>query len=118
MLLGTSIKKAYSEETQQIAKVELPESNAGYKRDFERVFDYVGLDYKTKRKPQVDEYMYEYYLQTTCYAQMFEEVTGQKINQVVILVSSEKNTRQEFIKPCDEYVEPMNERIEKYYLNN
>lgn len=76
------------------------------------------IDYKTKRKPQVDEYMYEYYLQTTCYAQMFEEVTGQKINQVVILVSSEKNTRQEFIKSCDDYVEPMNERIEKYYLNN
>jgi ATP-dependent exoDNAse (exonuclease V) beta subunit len=76
------------------------------------------IDYKTKRKPQIDNYMYEYYLQTTCYAQMFEEVTGRKINQIVILVSSEKNTRQEFIKTCDEYVLPMNERIEKYYLNN
>jgi ATP-dependent exoDNAse (exonuclease V) beta subunit len=76
------------------------------------------IDYKTKRKPQVDEYMYEYYLQTTCYAQMFEEVTGQKINQIVILVSSEKNTRQEFIKTCDDYVGPMIERVEKYYLNN
>ena len=76
------------------------------------------IDYKTKRKPQIDEYMYEYYLQTTCYAQMFQEVTGEKINQIVILVSSEKNSRQEFIKTCDEYVEPMNQRIEKYYLNN
>ena len=76
------------------------------------------IDYKTKRKPQIDDYMYEYYLQTTCYAQMFEEVTGHKINQIVILVSSEKNTRQEFIKTCDDYIQPMNERIEKYYLNN
>lgn len=76
------------------------------------------IDYKTKRKPQIDDYMYEYYLQTTCYAQMFQEVTGQKINQIVILVSSEKNTRQEFIKTCDDYIEPMQERIEKYYLNN
>ena len=76
------------------------------------------IDYKTKRKPQIDDYMYEYYLQTTCYAQMFHEVTGQKINQIVILVSSEKNTRQEFIKTCDAYVEPMRERIENYYLNN
>ena len=49
---------------------------------------------------------------------MFEEVTGQKINQVVILVSSEKNTRQEFIKTCDDYVEPMMKRVEKYYLDN
>jgi len=76
------------------------------------------IDYKTKRKPQIDDYMYEYYLQTTCYAQMFHEVTGEKINQIVILVSSEKNSRQEFIKTCDDYVEPMNQRIEKYYLNN
>ena len=49
---------------------------------------------------------------------MFHEVTGQKINQVVILVSSKKNTRQEFVKSCDEYIKPMAERIEKYYLNN
>jgi len=76
------------------------------------------IDYKTKRNPQLDDYMYEYYLQTTCYAQMFHEVTGQKINQIVILVSSEKNTRQEFIKTCDDYIEPMKERIENYYLNN
>ncbi len=40
----------YSEESRMITKVELPESNAGYKKDFERVFDYVGLDYKTKKK--------------------------------------------------------------------
>jgi genome maintenance exonuclease 1 len=76
------------------------------------------IDYKTKRKPQIDQYMYEYYLQTTCYAQMFQEVTGVKINQIVILVSSEKNSRQEFIKTCNDYVEPMTQRIEKYYLNN
>jgi genome maintenance exonuclease 1 len=76
------------------------------------------IDYKTKRKPQIDDYMYEYYLQTTCYAQMFQEVTGKKINQIVILVSSEKNSRQEFIKTCDDYIVSLNERIEKYYLNN
>lgn len=76
------------------------------------------IDYKTKRKPQIDEYMYEYYLQATCYAHMFKEATGQKINQLVILVSSEKNTRQEFIKTCDDYVEPMRKRVEKYHLNN
>ncbi len=76
------------------------------------------IDYKTKRKPQMDEYLYEYYLQTTCYAQMFQEITGEKINQIVILVSSEKNTRQEFLKTCDDYLEPLNERIKKYYLNS
>ena len=76
------------------------------------------IDYKTKRKPQIDDYMYEYYLQTTCYSQMFQEVTGEKIHQVVILVSSEKNTRQEFIKTCDDYLDSVTERIDNYYLNN
>ena len=76
------------------------------------------IDYKTKRKPQIDEYMYEYYIQTACYAQMFKEITGTDIPQIVILVSSEKNTRQEFIKPCDVYVEPMLERLDQYYLND
>lgn len=75
------------------------------------------IDYKTKRKPQIDDFMCEYYLQTTCYAQMFQEVTGKKIDQVVILVSSEKNTRQEFIKSCDDFIQPMIERINQYYVN-
>ena len=35
------------------------------------------IDYKTKRKTSGRRYMYEY-LQTTCYAQMFEE-TGQEL---------------------------------------
>ena len=73
------------------------------------------IDYKTKRKPQEDRFMYEYYLQTTCYAQMFRAITGTEIKQVVILVSSEKNTRQEFVKNCSEYIEPMWERIKEYY---
>ncbi len=76
------------------------------------------IDYKTKRKPQKDEYMYEYYLQTVCYAQMFQEITGVAIPQVVILVSSEKNTRQEFIQTCDMYLEPLQQRLDQYYLNN
>lgn len=76
------------------------------------------IDYKTKRRPQIDEYMHEYYLQTACYAQMFHEITGIDISQVVILVSSETNTRQEFIKAYDVYAEPMLQRIEKYYLND
>ena len=73
------------------------------------------IDYKTKRKPQIDDYMYEYYVQTTCYAKMFEESTGTKIDQVVILVSSEKNTRQEFIKSCDDYIDPLMARLDEYY---
>ena len=40
----------YSGESQRIATIDLPESNAGFGNDFKRVFDYVGLDYKSQKK--------------------------------------------------------------------
>ncbi len=40
----------YAGETEKIATTELPEPNAGYGKDFKQVFDYVGLDYKSKKK--------------------------------------------------------------------
>lgn len=40
----------HSGESHQMATAELPESNAGFGRDFKEVFDYVGLEYKAKRK--------------------------------------------------------------------
>ncbi len=75
------------------------------------------IDYKTKRKHQINSYLTDYYIQTTCYAQMFEEVTGQKIEQIVILVSTEKNERQEFIKQCSDYTGLLEERVNEYYKN-
>ena len=40
----------YSEEEKAIVKADLPEFNAGYKGDFEKVMRYAGLDYKAKDK--------------------------------------------------------------------
>ena len=85
------------------------------------IADYGGvlsvIDYKTKRTPQRDEYLSEYYAQTACYAEMFKEITGMAVDQLVILVSSEKNTRQEFVKPAGEYRGVMLGRIDRYYMN-
>ena len=55
------------------------------------------IDYKTKRSKQKKEWMHDYFIQTTAYAKMWEELTGQPIEQLVILVSSEQNTMQEFV---------------------
>jgi genome maintenance exonuclease 1 len=46
---------------------------------------------------------------------MFKELTGIKVEQIVILVSSEKNTRMEFIKNPDDYLELLEQRIDQYY---
>lgn len=73
------------------------------------------IDYKTKRTPQKGEWLTDYFIQTTAYAKMYEELTSHKVKQLVILVSSEKNTKQEFIKKVDDYVNPFMARLNQFY---
>lgn len=75
------------------------------------------IDYKTKRKDQPIAYLNDYFLQSTAYSIMWEELTGIKISQIVILVSSRKGQLKEFIVKPDDYVSPLMERLEKYYNN-
>lgn len=76
------------------------------------------IDYKTKRKPQKAEWMTDYFIQGTAYAQMFTELTGLNIEQIVILVSVENGISQEFIESPIKYVNQLEERITQYnYLN-
>lgn len=46
-ILSDEIKK---EDAPRLASNDLPEANAGFSPDFKQVFDYVGLDYKEKKK--------------------------------------------------------------------
>ncbi len=73
------------------------------------------IDYKTKRSNQKEEWLTDYFIQATSYGVMFKELTGIKVEQIVILVSSEKNTRMEFIKNPDDYLELLEQRIDQYY---
>lgn len=76
------------------------------------------IDYKTKRSDQREEWLTDHFIQATSYAVMFKELTGIAIDQVVILVSSEKNTRMEFVKNPIEYLGLLEQRIGQYYSNN
>jgi len=73
------------------------------------------IDYKTKRSNQVEEYLHDAFLQSTGYAIMWEEMTGQKIEQIVILVSSEKMQVEVFVKNPDDYKTQLQQRILKYH---
>ncbi|MDH3677568.1 MAG: PD-(D/E)XK nuclease family protein [Nitrosopumilus sp.] len=74
------------------------------------------VDYKTKRSNQREEWLTDHFIQATSYGVMFEELTGIKIEQIVILVSSEKNTRMEFLKNPDDYMDLLEKRINEFYL--
>jgi len=73
------------------------------------------IDYKTKRSNQREEWLTDHFIQATSYGVMFKELTGIKVEQVVILVSSEKNTRMEFMKNPDDYLDLLEQRITQFY---
>ena len=73
------------------------------------------IDYKTKRSNQKEEWLTDHFIQATSYGVMFKELTGITVDQIVILVSSEKNTRMEFIKNPKDYLDLLDERINLFY---
>ena len=73
------------------------------------------IDYKTKRSNQREEWLTDHFIQATSYGVMFKELTGKKVEQIVILVSSEKNTRMEFTKNPDDYLDLLEQRIKQFY---
>ena len=73
------------------------------------------IDYKTKRSNQREEWLMDHFIQATSYGAMFKELTGINVEQIVILVSSEKNTRMEFIKNPDDYLSLLEQRIDQFY---
>ena len=73
------------------------------------------IDYKTKRSNQQEEWMTDHFIQGTAYSEMFKELTGIEIKQVVILVSSEKNTRMEFVKRTEDYKDLLIQRLNQFY---
>ena len=72
------------------------------------------IDYKTKRSDQKIEYLQDYFIQCTAYCIMWEELTGDKISQIVILVSSRKGQLEEFIVNPADYEEELTTRLTSY----
>ena len=72
------------------------------------------IDYKTKKSYQREEWMMDYFIQATTYSRMYYEMTGRKIDQMVVLVSSERNTKQEFIVKREDYEEMLDKRLSLY----
>ncbi len=54
-------------------------------------------------------------MQATAYSIMWKELTGETIDQIVIMVSSEEGNVQNFIEKPINYVAPLKLAIDKYY---
>ena len=73
------------------------------------------IDFKTANKERQESWIDNYFLQTTAYAQMYEETFGKSIDQVVILLASEDGSVQNFVKEKKDYMTPLMKSIDEFY---
>ncbi len=71
------------------------------------------IDFKTARKIKSRDMIKDYFMQTSGYAVMFEELTGIPIPQVVIIMASEEGTAV-FIENRDDWVSPLMNAVQVY----
>ena len=76
------------------------------------------IDFKTSTRERSDDWNENYYIQGSAYAEMFEERTKIKIDQVVILVVTEDGTVQEFVKSKQDYLPMLEESINEWSKSN
>ena len=76
------------------------------------------IDFKTSTRERSDDWNENYYIQGSAYAEMFEERTKIKIDQVVILVVTEDGTVQEFVKNKQDYLPMLEESMNEWSKTN
>jgi hypothetical protein len=73
------------------------------------------IDFKTANKERNEGWVDNYFLQTTAYAIMYEELFGKPIEQIVILIAGEDGSVSCFKKDKKEFIEPLGEAIQNFY---
>lgn len=77
------------------------------------------IDFKTSAKEKKEEYVLDYFLQSTAYALMFEERIGIPIDQIVIMMASDGLPEpQIFVKKTEDYHELLLKKIVQYFREN
>ena len=73
------------------------------------------VDFKTSNNNKTEDMIFDYYLQTTAYAIMWHEMTGEAIEDITIIMSVEKGIVPLVFKAkIDKYVKPLLQRIREY----
>ena len=73
------------------------------------------IDFKTANKERNDEWNLNYYIQTSAYAEMYEEIFGTPIEQIVILMASEDGTSRAYVKDKKEFLPELDKSIKYFY---
>ena len=73
------------------------------------------IDFKTANKERQESWIENYFLQTSAYALMYEELFGKSIDQIVILIAGEDGTIASHIKDKKEYLPKLEQSIQDFY---
>ena len=76
------------------------------------------IDFKTSTRERDDAWNENYYIQGSAYAEMFTELTGIDVSQIVILVVTEDGTVQEFVKKKFDYLEALKDSVTEWKEQN
>ena len=73
------------------------------------------VDYKNSIKEKREDWIQNYFIQCTAYAEMFEERTGLPIEQIVVAIANEEGTPQIFIREKSKYIADLHNYIGNYW---
>ena len=76
------------------------------------------IDFKTSSKPKKEQWIDNYFMQSSAYAQMFEELTEITVNKIVIAVALENLGTQVFIKRPADYIQQFIDLRKTYDIIN
>ena len=73
------------------------------------------LDFKTSKKQKPRKYLTNYFIQTTAYSLMWEELTGESIEQIVICIAIDNKEPMVCIDNREHWLAPLKDVIIKFY---
>lgn len=76
------------------------------------------IDFKTSTREKKEEWVENYFIQGTAYAEMYEERYGKSIDDILILVVTEQGINQVFHKKKQDYIPKLIEAIDNFNVNN
>jgi len=76
------------------------------------------IDFKTTKKEKKDDWILPHYCQATAYREAWYERTGQKIDQIIIMISALDGTLKVYIDNPDNYVKKLKELVNTYMEQN
>lgn len=75
------------------------------------------IDFKTSKRSKDIIYIGDYFLQSTCYAIMWEELTGEVIPQIVIMIAGDDDSFDVHVEHPNKNVKNLYKRLKEFQLN-